>query len=131
MIYALSNRQTKVLNTSRRPLLLYLPAPPEPPNDLVRWSTDRLPSVAGMIAEASLDVAICRPSVKQSDGPVGAFGFIVDEWEDDQHCFCIPVVAVMVRPQRVRGSVVGPQWPSGPMQLDATSTQNESLENDD
>jgi len=43
MIYTLSNRQLKSLRQSGRPLTIYLPAPIDPPSDLLKWSALRLP----------------------------------------------------------------------------------------
>lgn len=115
MIYTLSNRQTKTLNVSRQPLLVYLPCPPDVPDDLVRWAAERLPSVSDLIADAKTETAICRPSEKSHTGAATVFGVLRHEWDDSTPCYCVAVVAVTLRPEKVRGGVVGPQWPNGPV----------------
>ena len=114
-VYSLSTRQTKTLNVSRQPLLVYVPFTNEAPNDPVRWAAKRLPSVAAMIHSAEIDTAICYRSPKEQTGASAQFGLLLKDWDDTKQCFRVSVVAVTLRPQKVRGGVIGPQWPNGPM----------------
>ena len=109
MKFSLSNRQLKTLNTSRQPLLVYLPCPPDPPEDLVKWASARLPSVAAMIASADVDEAICQPT-RDNSGSNSTFGSLRLDWTDDRPCYIVRVVIVLLKPQRPRGKAVGPMW---------------------
>jgi hypothetical protein len=123
VIFTLSNRQLKTLNESRQPLVIFIPCPPDPPEDLIRWASTCLPSVSGMVVSARLETAICKRPDNQTNGLQTAFGYLLSDWDDDAYCYCISVVSVMLRPQRVRGSIVGPQWPGGPIEQPMPSEQ--------
>lgn len=61
MIYELSKRQLSGINESGRVLRVVLPAPPELPDDLRRWASGRLPSVAGLISSTKAINVIVQP----------------------------------------------------------------------
>lgn len=112
MIYRLSNRQAKELHQRGRPLHLVLPLPPgdREPRDVRRWASERLPDVAGLIAAVEIEEVVCSPSPAE-DGPTGAIGAIRRDWREDRPCWCVPVARVRLEPARIRGPVLGPQWP--------------------
>ena len=129
MIYSLSSRQTKTILVSRQPLLIYIPCPVPIPTDLIAWAKEHLQTQTDLITKVTLETAICEPATRNGNYAVNLFGILRTDWDSSKHCYCIPVVAVLLRTAAIRGGVVGPMWPGvkleSPFDSDATEMQPE------